>query len=90
MSEQTGVRETLGHHLARGSGRTGLIGGLGLAVAAVSAVPQLALPTAVFAGAATVADFLSNVYRERRDLEAKRRDNKMLFLFEAERQLAGG
>jgi hypothetical protein len=88
IAEQTGVRSTLSHHLKRGSGRTGLLGGLGVAVSFGAAMPELGLVGAPFTALTTAADVASQIYRERRDLAAKKDANKMLLLFEVERRLS--
>ena len=79
------MKETLAHHVARGSGRTGLLGGWFVAIAAMAAVQRL-LAGAAFGAVATAADFVSSILpRTLRNTEAKRNDNRMLFLFEADR-----
>jgi hypothetical protein len=85
LALQTGVRHALARHVAGSA--TVTVAGLGLVVTTVDALPQLALLAGAASVAATAAKVASGIYAQRQDLAAKRSANKMLFLYEAEREL---
>jgi hypothetical protein len=90
MSEQLGLRRTLGRHVALGSGQGTGIASVVLALTAKAALPEL-LPLATLAIPASIAAaFASDVYKERTELADKRSQNKMVFLYEADRELGRG